>query len=76
MAEHALWAIMHCARHFNRAERAFRRGDFCVPGSLPGLVQKLGYSTWELRGKVLGLVAWDGSPGAWPIWAGVGMGMP
>jgi len=75
VAEHALWAIMHCARHFNRAERAFRRGDFCVPGSLPGLVQKLGYSTWELRGKVLGLVGLGRIARRLAHMAGVGMGM-
>ncbi|MHB8916383.1 MAG: NAD(P)-dependent oxidoreductase, partial [Desulfocucumaceae bacterium] len=29
---------------------------FCRAGSLPGLVQKMGYATIELKGKVLGLV--------------------
>jgi len=56
VAEHALWAMLHCARNFNRAEKAFRQGEFCRAGSLPGLVQKLGYTTVELKGKVLGLV--------------------
>ncbi|MCL6612005.1 MAG: hydroxyacid dehydrogenase [Peptococcaceae bacterium] len=56
VAEHALWAMMHCARNFNKAEKAFRRGEFCRAGSLPGLVQKMGYTTMELKGKVLGLV--------------------
>lgn len=56
VAEHALWAIMHCARNFNRAEKALRQGKFSVAGSLPGLVQKLGYTTLELKGKTLGLV--------------------
>lgn len=56
VAEHALWAILHCARHFNRVEIAFRRGDFCVSGSLPGLCQLLGHTTMELKNKVLGLV--------------------
>jgi len=56
VAEHALWAMMHCARNFNKAERAFRDGKFCTGGSLPGLVQKYGYTTIELSGKTLGLV--------------------
>ncbi|MFZ5631326.1 MAG: hydroxyacid dehydrogenase [Bacillota bacterium] len=56
VAEHALWAMMHCARNFNKAERDFRQGKFSSGGSLPGLVQKMGYTTKELYGKVLGLV--------------------
>ena len=56
VAEHALWAIMHCAKNFNRAEKALREGKFAVAGSLPGLVQKMGYSTLELKAKSLGLV--------------------
>jgi D-3-phosphoglycerate dehydrogenase len=56
VAEHTLWAMLHCARNFNKAEKAFRQGEFCAAGSLPGLVQKLGYTTLELKGKVLGLV--------------------
>lgn len=56
VAEHALWAIMHCAKNFNRAEKALREGRFAVSGSLPGLVQKMGYSTLELKAKTLGLV--------------------
>jgi len=56
VAEHALWAMMHCAKNFNRAEKALRDGKFSVAGSLPGLVQKLGYSTLELKAKTLGLI--------------------
>ncbi len=56
VAEHSLWAIMHCAKNFNRAEKALREGRFAVAGSLPGLVQKMGYSTLELKAKNLGLV--------------------
>lgn len=56
VAEHALWAIMHCAKNFNRAEKALREGRFAVAGSLPGLVQKMGFSTLELKAKTLGLV--------------------
>jgi len=56
VAEHALWAMMHCAKNFNRAEQALREGKFSVAGSLPGLVQKMGYSTLELKGKTLGLI--------------------
>ncbi|MFZ5648516.1 MAG: hydroxyacid dehydrogenase [Bacillota bacterium] len=56
VAEHALWAMLHCARNFNKAEKALRQGEFSRAGSLPGLVQKMGYSTMELKGKVLGLV--------------------
>jgi D-3-phosphoglycerate dehydrogenase / 2-oxoglutarate reductase len=56
VAEHALWAMMHCAKNFNRAEQALREGKFSVAGSLPGLVQKFGYSTLELKAKTLGLV--------------------
>jgi len=55
VAEHALWAMMHCARNFNKAEKAFRVGRFSSGGSLPGLVQKYGYATIELSGKTLGL---------------------
>ena len=51
VAEHALWAMMHCAKNFNRAEKALREGKFSVAGSLPGLVQKLGYSTLELKAR-------------------------
>lgn len=56
VAEHALWAIMHCAKNFNRAEKALREGKFSVTGSLPGLVQKFGFSTLELKAKTMGLV--------------------
>jgi D-3-phosphoglycerate dehydrogenase len=56
VAEHALWAMMHCAKNFNRAEQALREGIFSVTGSLPGLVQKMGYNTLELKDKTLGLV--------------------
>ncbi|OPY87047.1 MAG: (S)-sulfolactate dehydrogenase [Syntrophaceae bacterium PtaU1.Bin231] len=56
VAEHTLWAIMHCAKNFNRAEKALREGKFASAGSLPGLVQKMGYSTLELKAKGLGLV--------------------
>lgn len=55
VAEHALWAMLHCARNFNKAEKAFREGKFSSGGSLPGLVQKNGYATVEMSGKVLGL---------------------
>ncbi|MDD5168588.1 MAG: hydroxyacid dehydrogenase [Syntrophales bacterium] len=75
VAEHALWAIMHCARNFNRADAALRRGDFCVPGSLPGLVQKLGYTTLELKGKVLGLVGMGRIASRLAEMAGKGLGM-
>lgn len=56
VAEHALWAMLHCAKNFNRAQKALCEGKFCVGGSLPGLVQKFGLSTIELKGKTLGLV--------------------
>jgi len=56
VAEHTLWAIMHCAKNFNRAEKALRDGKFAVTGSLPGLVQKMEYTTLELKGKHLGLI--------------------
>jgi D-3-phosphoglycerate dehydrogenase len=56
VAEHAIWAILQCAKNFNRAEKAFREGKFCLSGSLPGLVHKLGFSTIELKGKTLGLI--------------------
>ncbi|MCL6610218.1 MAG: hydroxyacid dehydrogenase [Peptococcaceae bacterium] len=56
VAEHTIWAILHCARNFNKAEKDFRSGVFCRAGSLPGLVQNLGYSTLEICGKTLGLV--------------------
>jgi len=75
VAEHALWAIMHCARNFNKVEKAFRRGDFCVPGSLPGLVQKFGYATLELGNKVLGLVGMGRIATRLAHMAGIGMGM-
>ena len=75
VAEHTLWAIMHCARNFNRAEKAFRRGDFCLPGSLPGLVQKLGYTTMELKNKVLGLVGMGRISSRLAVLAGLGLGM-
>lgn len=75
VAEHALWAILHCARNFNKVEKAFRRGDFCVPGSLPGLVQKFGYATLEIRDKVLGLVGMGRIAARLAHMAGAGMGM-
>lgn len=75
VAEHALWAIMHCARNFNKAEKAFRRGDFCVPGSLPGLAHKFGYTTREIRNKVLGLVGMGRIATRLAHIAVVGMGM-
>lgn len=57
VAEHTLWAIIHCAKNFNRAEKMLREGKFAVAGaSLPGLVQKMGFSTLELKAKTLGLV--------------------
>lgn len=75
VAEHSLWAIMHCARNFNKAEKAFRGGDFCAPGSLPGLAQKLGYTTREIRNKVLGLVGMGRIATRLAHMAVVGMGM-
>ena len=75
VAEHSLWAIMHCARNFNKAEKAFRRGDFCAPGSLPGLAQKLGYTTREIKNKVLGLVGMGRIATRLAHMAVVGMGM-
>lgn len=56
VAEHALWSILTCARNFNKAERAFRQGDFCIPASLPTVVQNMGYTTIEIHNKILGLV--------------------
>jgi len=75
VAEHSLWAIMHCARNFNKVENAFRRGDFRGPGSLPGLVQKLGYTTLEIRNKVLGLVGMGRIATRLAHMTGVGMKM-
>lgn len=56
VAEHTFWAILHCAKGFNRADRAMREGKFVGAGSLPGLVQKLGFMNLELKEKILGLI--------------------
>lgn len=56
VAEHTFWAMMHCAKGFNRADKAMREGRFVGAGSLPGLVQKLGFMNLELKAKTLGLI--------------------
>lgn len=56
VAEHTIWGLLHCARNFNKAEKALRKGEFSPAGSLPAQVQGMGFSSLELKEKKLGLV--------------------
>lgn len=56
VAEHVLAMMLCLCKRINKADRALRSGLFNRLGSLPGLVNKLGYNTEELFGKTIGLV--------------------
>ena len=56
VAEHALWAMMHCAKNFNRAEQALERREILRRRLASGPRAEVGYSTLELKAKTLGLV--------------------
>lgn len=56
VAEHVLATMLYLCKRIKEVDNALRVGEFDQPGSLPGLVTKLGYTTLELYGKTLGLV--------------------
>jgi D-3-phosphoglycerate dehydrogenase len=56
VAEHVLAMMLCLCKRISKADRALRSGLFNRPGSLPGLVNKLGYNAEELFGKTVGLV--------------------
>lgn len=56
VAEHVVATMLYLCKRLKEVDRALRGGEFDRPGSLPGLVTKLGYTTRELYGKTLGLV--------------------
>ncbi|SFR00843.1 hydroxyacid dehydrogenase [Desulfoscipio geothermicus] len=56
VAEHVLATMLYLCKRLKEVDNALRTGEFDRPGSLPGLVTKLGYTTQELYGKTLGLV--------------------
>lgn len=56
VAEHVVACMLHLCKRLPQADYALRTGVFDQPGSLPGLVTKLGYSNLELYGKALGLI--------------------
>jgi D-3-phosphoglycerate dehydrogenase len=56
VAEYAVAAMLFMGKRFREADAALRGGVFQQPGSLCGLVTKLGYTAVELCGKTLGLV--------------------
>lgn len=56
VAEHVLATMLYLCKRIKEVDNALRVGEFDQPGSLPGLVTKLGYTTEELYGKTLGLV--------------------
>lgn len=56
VAEHVVTCMLTLCKRLQQADRALRTGVFDQPGSLPGLVTKLGYSNMELYGKSLGLI--------------------
>lgn len=56
VAEHTVAAMLTLCKRFRESDSGLRSGIFDQPGSLPGLVTKLGYSTVELYGKTLGLI--------------------
>lgn len=56
VAEHVLAVILCLCKKINMADKALRNGVFEKTGSLPGLVNKLGFNTIELFGKTIGIV--------------------
>jgi D-3-phosphoglycerate dehydrogenase len=56
VAEHVMGAMLALCKRLGEADCALRKGVFDRPGSLPGLVDKLGYTTLELYGKTVGLI--------------------
>lgn len=56
VAEHVLAVLLSLCKRLSEADQALRRGVFDREGSLPGLVNKLGFNTVELSGKTMGLV--------------------
>ena len=56
VAEHVAATMLYLCKRIKEVDNALRVGKFDQPGSLPGLVTKLGYTTQELYGKTLGLV--------------------
>ena len=56
VAEHAVASMLYLCKRLREVDTALREGVFAQPGSLPGLVTKLGYITSELYSKNLGLI--------------------
>jgi len=56
VAEHVLASMLMLCKRFKEVDLALREGLFDQPGSLPGLVTKLGYNNIELNGKTVGLI--------------------
>lgn len=56
VAEYTLGAMLYLSKKLKETDRALRNGEFDRPGSLTGLVPKLGYSNFELCGKTVGLI--------------------
>lgn len=56
VAEYVLAAMLALCKRLQQADNALREGVFDQPGSLPGLVTRLGYTNMELYGKSIGLL--------------------
>lgn len=56
VAEHTVGAIMYLLKQYRKAEDMLRGGAFDQPGSLTGLLTKLGFENQVLEGKTVALV--------------------
>jgi D-3-phosphoglycerate dehydrogenase len=56
VAEYTIAAMLYVSKRLYEADRALRGGVFIGPGSLPGMVTRLGYTAVELHGKEIGLL--------------------
>lgn len=55
VAEYTVGALLYLFKRFTESDRMLRRGDFNRPGSLTGLLTKLGFENTVLEGKTIGL---------------------
>ena len=55
VAEYTVGALLYLFKRFAEADRMLRRGDFNQPGSLTGLLTKLGFENRVVEGRTIGL---------------------
>ena len=56
VAEHLLTCMLYLTKKAHKCDEAMRAGEFSQQGSLPALVNRLGYNTIELYGKTVGFI--------------------